>query len=583
MNRGARIGALAALAAALVATPAIPTGIEAQEQGRFRVLVPDFMPEAGADRRFGERVAERVARLIDEYDTHQPVPKREYEQALRANDLRKENIDCISARQLASLMNANLVVCGSYGPSGDQLNVQATVWSVGSQESFEVSPAMVPARNGEDPAAQSFNADFGRFVQQERMAFLCRTYYESQAWENAMNNCSQALELSPNAVGPRMIRGLVHRQEDRLDQALADFEAVLERDEFNQSALENAAYVAGQMGENEKSLAYYREFLELDPDNHQVRMRIAFEMATDLSDPSGSAALLKEGLARAPDNVDLLERFGATSFQAGSVAAVGAGEELSAGARAAFAEALEAFEQVFEIKGEETDASMLANSIRAYVSLGQPAEGVAFGERVIRTKGEDAGIRQALASAYQRSGNLSAAVAQIDEAKRINPDLPNLAAMQGQWLIQDGRFDEGFPYLQEAVERGEQTAEAMAQIVWGHAYNTSIRGDVNLPRGIEIIEKAKTLPVQDPVMRSQLDFWHGFAIFRQAANAANEQSLPVAQRTLPMFQRSLELFRAGQAYAQAPAGAPIRNNYQQYLTNAQEFIEIQELIIRRGR
>jgi len=123
----------------------------------------------------------------------------------------------------------------------------------------------------------------------------------------------------------------------------------------------------------------------------------------------------------------------------------------------------------------------------------------------------------------------------------------------------------------------------MAQIVWGHAYNTAIRGDVNLPRGIEIIEKAKTLPVQDPVMRSQLDFWHGFAIFRQAANAANEQSLPVAQRTLPMFQRSLELFRAGQAYAQSPAGAPIRNNYQQYLTNAQEFIEIQELIIRRGR
>jgi hypothetical protein len=157
-------------------------------------------------------------------------------------------------------------------------------------------------------------------------------------------------------------------------------------------------------------------------------------------------------------------------------------------------------------------------------------------------------------------------------------------AMQGQRLIQDGRFDEGFPYLQEAVERGEQTAEAMAQVVWVHAYNTAIRGDANLARGVEIIEKAKTLPVQDPVMRSQLDFWHGFAVFRQAAIAAEEQqSLPVAQRTLPMFQRALELFRAGQAYAQSPAGQPIQNNYQQYLTAAQEGIEIQQLIIRSGR
>lgn len=582
MIRRARIGALAALAAAIAAAPAFPSGIEAQEGGRYRVLVPDFRPEGNENRGFGEDVAEKVAELIDAYDTHQPVPKREYEQALRSNDLKKENIDCISARQLASLMNANLVVCGNFSQAGEEMTVQATVWSVGSQESFEIASFTVPRRDGDELAAERFNEDFGRILQQQRMAGLCLTFYESQQWESALTNCNQAIEISPNSTGARMVRGMVHREEGRLADALADFEAVLERDPFNQSALENAAYVAGQAGESEKSRQYYSEFLELDPDNHQVRMRIAFEMAGDLGDPAGAAALLKEGLDRAPDNVDLLERYGAAAFAAGS--SLGAmDQELSPEAREYFQEALTSFEQVFEIKGAETDANLLANSIRAYVSLGQPEQGVAFGERIIQTKGDDAGVREALATAYQRVENYPAAVAQLNEAKRINPDLPNVAVRQGQILISAGNFDEGFPYLAEAVERGEQTAEAMAQFVWGQAYNTGIRGEANLGQAINWIEQAKTLPVQDPVMRSQLDFWHGYAIFRQAAAAANEQSLPVAQRTLPMFQRALELFRAGGAYAQSPAGQPIRNNYQQYLQNAQEFIEIQELIIRRGR
>lgn len=585
MNRGARIGTFTAVAAALLAAPLFPAGVEAQEQGRFRVLVPDFRPQEGADRRFGERVAERVGRLIDAYDTHQPVPSREYQQALRQHSLNRQEVDCITARQLANLINAQLVMCGTYSPAGDGFSVEAEVFAVGQDESFVISPTTVPSRNGEDPAAQHINGDFGRFVQQTRFAGFCRTYYESQAWDQALENCNQAIELAPNTSGPRLVRALIYREQGQQPQALADFEAVLEMNPFNQTALQNAAYVASQMGDREKSFRYYREFLELDPDNDRVRMQVAYEMANELGDPAGAMQLLEEGVQRSPDNVDLLERLGQASFAAATQASQAAGtsnDEMPAEARAAYQKALEAFGKVFEIKGEETDAALLANSIRTYVALGDAAGGVTFARRVVQSKGDNAQIRQAYATALQRSGDLAGAVRELDEAKRLDPDLANVAVMQGQWLFQSGEFQEGFRYIQEAVQKGEQTAEAMAIFVWGQAWNNGLQANRNLPLGVQLVEMAKQLPVQDPIVRSQLDFWHGFGIFNQATALQEPNTLQSAQRTLPMFQQALQLFRNGQQYATSPQ-SPVRNNYQQYLQNSQDFIEIQELIIRRGR
>jgi len=585
MIRRVSFRSVSAVFFALLAAPLVPSSAEAQDGGRFRVLVPDFVPEGGADRRFGERVAERVSRLIDAYDTHQPVAARDYQRALRDNKLNRQEMTCISARQLASLMQAQLVICGSYAPAADGFAVNATVYSVGTQESFEISPTTVPARNGEDAAAQHFDGDFRRFVQQERLAFLCRTYYESQTWDNAMSNCGQALELAPNAIGPRMIRGLVHREEGRLDEALADFEGVLERDPFNQTALQNAAYTAGRVGDGAKSLKYYQEFLELDPDNDRVRMVVAYELANEIGDAAGAMALLEEGVQRSPDNVELWERLGAAAFRAATVASQEAGttdENMPAEARAAYEKALQAFDKVFEIKGAETDPALLANSIRTYVALGDAARGVQFAERVVQSAGDNASIRQAYATALQRSGDLAGAVRELDAAKRIDPNLPNVAVMQGQWLFQSGDYDNGFTYIQEAVRNGEQTAEAMAQFLFGQAWNNGLNGNRNLALGISLIEKAKQLPIQDSNVRSQMDFWHGFGLFNQAIPLQEPNTLPSAQRTLPMFQEALRLFQSGQAWATSPA-SPVRANYAQYVANAQEFIEIQQLIVRRGR
>lgn len=585
MNHRERSGLVIVALALVAAALPVPGAISAQEGGRFRVLVPDFVPEGDGDRRFGQRTAERVAKLFEAYDTHQPVAAREYRDALRKFKLSREDVGCIEARQLAPQINAQLVVCGSYAPSGDQWAVTTTVWTVPGQESFEIQGTAVPTRNGEDAAAAHINERFGVFVQQDRLAFFCKSYYDSQQWDQAMSNCNQALELSPGARGPLMVRGLIFREQSDFQSAIRDFETVLAGDPYNQSALQNAAFAAAQIGDREKSLGYYQEYLELDPDNARVRMQIAYELATDGNDPAGAVTLLAEGVERDPENVDLLERLGGAAFLAATRAegTLAADAEIPAEARQFYQTAIDAYSKVLDVKGAEADATAIGSAINAYIKLGDLGAAQALGNRALEQKGDSPDIWQAVANVQQRAGDLTAAVASLDRVKELDPERKNLAAMQGQWLIQSGQYDQGATYLKEAVTRGEQTAEAMAQFIWGRAISDGINQGKDLALGLRLIDLARTMEPQDAVMRSQLDFWQGVAMYLRGVQLEAPQTLQTAQQTLPMFQEAIRLLQAGTAYARSPQGAQAGRNHQQYLNNAQQYIEIQDAIIKRGR
>ena len=106
------------------------------------------------------------------------------------------------------------------------------MWSVGSQESFEIAPFTVPRRDGDELAAERFNGrtSDGSY-QQQRMAGLCLMMYESQQWDSG----PQQLQPGPYRAVPHLptgarirSRGMVHREEGRLPRRWPDFEAVLE-------------------------------------------------------------------------------------------------------------------------------------------------------------------------------------------------------------------------------------------------------------------------------------------------------------------------------------------------------------------
>ena len=87
------------------------------------------------------------------------------------------------------------------------------------------------------------------------------------------------------------------------------------------------------------------------------------------------------------------------------------------------------------------------------------------------------------------------------------------------------------------------------------------------------------LEVSDRV-GGELDFWHAYSLYSQALEQEKPQTLQSAQATLPKFQQAQAMFQlpAVAAYAETQPTITI----QRFLDATQQYIDIEEAIIRRG-
>ena len=92
----------------LVLGLALPANAEAQSAAR--VLVAPLTPGTGVDKRFGERVAEEVGKSLENFDAIEPMEDSEIEAALKRFGLEDQVLTPIQWRQLASQLNADLVL-----------------------------------------------------------------------------------------------------------------------------------------------------------------------------------------------------------------------------------------------------------------------------------------------------------------------------------------------------------------------------------------------------------------------------------------------------------------------------------------
>lgn len=568
----------------LLAVSAAPVALAAQSQevgGRMRVLVPDLRPQEDADDDFGEDLAEDLRDLLDEFATHRPIDDREVRTALRRFDIDEDELNCIKSRQLASQIDGGLVLCGNYSPLPDD-RYRVTAWFVvvRNGERFDVDPIEV-ADDAHEEAAQHVIGSFERLVEQLRASRFCSDYYQSQQWDNALTNCTRAVELNPQAIRPRYIKGRVLMEQERYEEALSTLQEVLELNAIHENALQTAGYVSAQLGNDDQAQAYYQEYLELQPGNASVRMNVAYELA-QAGNPEGAMQLIQEGIELDPENMDLWEQLGNFAFAAaaervGTVRESEEGEALPAEVQELYRSAIDAYSRVFDARGDSMDVSQLRNIVAAHVQLGELDQAVSFADEVLQAQPDAASIWTIYADALQKQGNLERAIAALDTVKTIDPDYPNLAVRQGNWLLQNGQVDQAIPRLQEAVEQGEQPPDVVANLLLAHGHGQGVNQE-RWQYALNVLEHAYDFEMGER-MKAQVDFWYGFSLYQRAREVEAPQTVESAEQALPMFRRAREYFQSSEPYA---SNNP-QINLDQWVSNAEQYIEIQEAIIQRGR
>lgn len=579
-----------ALAAAALLT-ALPGRVEAQEASRYRVLVPDFYALEGADKGWGGDVAEEVRKRLEGLATHQPIAKKEINDQLRQFKMKMEELDCLKTRQLATQINANLALCASYkatGGGGFELG-PIEFWDMATGEPLQVDAVTAAGKDAKKQAAEHIFQAFDRMVQLARAQQFCADYANSQQWENAMRNCDQALALNPNATGTRMRKAQINYELAKaetseaaktplLQQSLDELKKVLEQNEFHEGALQLAGVISIALNQPEAGRDYFKKYLEVNPEADAIRLKIAYDIA-QAGDPEGAMQFVKVGLDAAPNNADLLTYYAGYGIAAANKRAEAAGGDASAGlpaeAQALYREVISALSKVMEIKGDSIGVGELRSLVVAHLALGDATTAEATARKALSLYPNEALIHAQLADALQRQGKIDEAIAAMAKVEEIQPDYPNLRIRTGNWLLAAGRMDDAVAEFKKAVTKGTD-ANLVARLIYADAANNGVRKE-NWPYALRGLVAAKSFDVNAET-KAELDFWHGWSIYHQAMALEKPQNLQSATQTKPMFEQAKALFTSGRPFA-AKAGV----NLQQIMDAVDTYIEIETVLIRRGR
>jgi predicted Zn-dependent protease len=569
---------------ALVATTALATSAWAQEPpaqevtGRFVVLVPDLEPLTGAHRGFGKDVAKELRTRLNTLLTHRALDRDAMEDALDAVDQDMKDLNCVTTRQLAAMMDAEVALCASYEEVSDgHFSVSAEFWDVRSGESFTVGT--VEGDDGdEEEVAERIFGQFDRYTTHLRAAANCEGYAQSQFWDLALENCDEALRLNPDAIGTRYRRARVLFELGRAEDALQALERVLSAEPMHEAALQLAGYVCTTLGRRDNAHAYYTLYLELNPGSAAVRMRVAYEVA-QAGDPQGARVLILEGLDRDPENIDLWEQLGGyaysiaeTMYRARSAADTGA---LAPDVVGYYREAIDAYGRVFTAREAATPGQFRSLAL-AHLRLGEGGDGVAWAEQGIHVHAEDASLWSVYADALWQTDRLDEALLALDRVEVLQANYPNLGLRQGRWLLDAARVSEAVAALRRVSEAEPDRADMAARLVLSNAHTQGVQQE-RYDYAIAALEAAREIPGVSQGTMHELDFWLGYSILRGASVEQEPRTLATAQATLPKFRRVLALLQNVGDYP-----ASVRVDINELRANVQTYIEIQDAIIRRG-
>ena len=584
MRSWLRIGITGLGVLTLLSSFLMPARSSAQVGAERRMMILNLQPGEGQSDRFGRDVARELRRLVSQSGAHEPIEEREVRDAARQWEVDVRRLDCVLGLQLANLMDVHVVFCGNYAENSADQTVTTTGvgFTAPGGSSFDIEDRTWGRRDARQAAA-FFVEQLASFVERESRATFCGQYYEAKDWASAEDNCTIALELDPENNDVRYVWANLLNDTDRPEEAYREVLRVIEADRFHENALSFAGHLAVNMDRKDEARGHYEALLELDPDNAVVRMNVAYNLAQE-GDAEGAMILAGAGLDIDPDNVDLLELYAgfATSAARDIMVAQPPGAGLTMDAGNFFMNAKDAYERAYQIKGVEMESVHLRNMIATLNQLEQLDEAAELAERVLETHGDEAQFWSIYADVLNKIGRVADALTALETLASLEPEYPLVNVRRGTWLLDAGREDEALPFLQQAVESGEQSADQVANNIWASAYTKGVV-PLDWEYAIRVLGMAKTFDDQlSDRMSGQIDFWYGYALYNQTVVLEEPETLQTAELTLPKFEQVKQIL--GQAKVSAYAEAQsLGGNLDEVKIATQRYIEIQEALIERGR
>ncbi len=300
------------------------------QDSRYRVLVVP-MQSGALDKKFGEEVAKAIRERLNHFSTHAPISEREFRRALKQYEVKQDELNAVKSRQLANLMGARVAYYGELVPAGSGFEATGVFISVMTGDEVQVPPITV--RKKSDASVQAIAdaaiAAFEKAVRLGRAVTFCADYVSRDQPENALRNCNEALAMKSGSIPVLFNKALAFRQLLERDNgarawgdsALYYFEKVLDLQPDHFDAVRNVAYLLELRGDSAQSRALYRRFLEGNPADVPVRLRVAYDLVAPVCLPSPpssecldrmkeAVALLEEGLEYTPYSADLRESLG---------------------------------------------------------------------------------------------------------------------------------------------------------------------------------------------------------------------------------------------------------------------------------
>ncbi len=540
-----------------------------------QVLVPPLQVTGGVEDDLGRKVSEQVYERLQNFDVLSAVDEDDVEDAMDKFDLDEDEMTPIQWRQLANQIGAGLVLSGqvSRGTGGDDYQFDVAFVDVSSGDELSVEP--FGASGGDDDvardAADTISEALQRQVRFLRRLSFCNDYYQSDQYEDALNNCNQALEVNPNSSRALMLRGRVYMGLEDWESAREDLARVVEASPSNTDALQSLAYAHAQMGDQQRAMELYREYLTFNPDDDDVRLAVAYDLAN--AGASGQAMrIIQEGLERDSTATPLWEYLGLVSLQAGTQ-----GSEAQTGASAqvtdttAIRTAVDAYERVLAQK-DSVDAQLLRNTIAAHRLIGDLEGALEFSEQALEQYPDNASLWSNRADVLAEMGRQDEAIEALNRLLEVDEDYPNAYQKRATFRLEQGDTEGAMEDFRTAVERGadpDQVANRIFSLAYNQFFENQRYGEA-LPlfqRSLELAEESQT--------RQQIQFFTAWTYFQRgmAIDQANEQeACDPAQRALEFFQQADEHLANAGNYQQAQQ-QKVQQSIDDYLYRERQIIK----------